>query len=206
MTTETGIIPDELFARIPELAEEAKEVFADHIQARHELYIQRREKRLSYVPAFLGHGRAGKDTVAEYLRDNYVVDYSGSVSEFVNPLVAHSLGLDEETSFTHRHKNRAFWKEYCNELRRTDPSFLVRMCLAEGDMIVGIRGINELTASVEEGVIDHTWWVENPRVPNDPTLEYDADACDFVIRNAGTLEELYERLDKIATVYGYLHK
>lgn len=194
------VTPDQ---RLPDMVDKAREKFRDVITKRLQQYAERRKTRKLKVAAFLGPGRAGKDEAANWLRTNFDVAYSGSVSEFVCPLIAYSLGKSESAVYKSRHQDRMFWFEYCNELRRYDPAFLVKMCLANGDIIAGIRAAAELEACVSEGVIDVTFWVDNPRVDPDPTLEYCIDDCDYVIRNATHKLDYYRRLRKLAGMLGF---
>ena len=189
---------DQLREKLPEIVRDAAEAKKDYITENLELYVQRREKRTVPVLAFLGHGRAGKDEGALWLRANFDVEYSASTSQIVCPLVAHSMGLGEREVFSSRHQDRMFWKDFCNEFRRDDPTILVKMCLARGDVIVGIRGATELDACVAESVIDVSLWIENPRVDPDPTVDFTIDDCDFVLRNATHKFDYYRRLRKLA--------
>ena len=152
------------------------------------------------IPAlgFCGHGRAGKDLASAWLSANYNLRYSGSISKIIAPLVAYSTNRTVDEAFTDRHNDRMYWFEYCNELRRQDPTFLVKLTLGLNDMVAGIRGDIELEACRAEGVIDCAIWVENDRVPIDPTLEYGADDCDIVIRNCGPKLTYFRRLRSLA--------
>ena len=189
---------DQLHEKIDVLVETAREKFKDHIARGLKAYRRRKAKRGIPVSAFLGPGRAGKDEASIWLSTNFQVDYSGSVSEFVCPLIAYALGRGEREVYDSRHDDRMFWYQFCNGLRRYDPAFLVKMCLAEGDIIAGIRGAAELEACMAQGVIDVSFWIDNPRVDTDPTLEYLIDDCDFVIRNANNKLDYYRRLRKLA--------
>lgn len=195
-TNEPVIIPDDYLERLPALVQSAKSRFADHIEQRLKKYETRKKKRKYPVVALLGHGRCGKDLGALWAADNYAIEYSGSVSEFVAPLIAHAVDQDEDEVYHARHANRMFWKEFCNELRRHDPTFLVKMCLAEGDMVAGIRAATELEACLYD-VFDLAVWVDNPRVDNDPTLEFTMDDCDISVRNASSKLDYFGRLRRL---------
>lgn len=190
------------YERIPQLAEEAMEAYKQEIlQAAAQCEI-RRQQRGFPVLALVGPSRAGKDFGAEFLQGNYDVEYSGSMSKIISPLVAKALGKSVEEVYATRHTDKQFWFEFCNALRAKSPELLVRWSLARGDIVVGVRASAELEAAVAERLVDLTVFIDNPRVPEDPTLEYDASDCDLVLPNhAGKLEYL-RRLRKLAGLLG----
>jgi len=155
------------------------------------------------IIAFCGHGRSGKDLAAKWLSGTYGVRYVGSVSHAVSPLIAESLGMSREEAFESRHDDRMYWFEWCNALRRDDPALLVKLTLAENDMVAGIRGDVELHACKAQGVIDLAIWVDNPRVEKDPTVEFSVDDCDLVIRNSGGRLSYFNRLKLLCDYLGF---
>lgn len=163
-----------------------------------EKYAARKKERQVPVIAFCGMGRAGKDLGAEWLGTNYCVQYGGSLSQIVCPLVAVSLDLSEEECFAQRHQDRDYWYRWCNHLRAQDPTLLARMLLAQADIVVGIRAAIELEACVAEGVIDLSLWVDNPRVDPDPTVEYGPADCQLTVVNAGTKVLYFDKLRALA--------
>lgn len=150
------------------------------------------------VLAFVGHGRSGKDTCCEWLRDNTFLRFAGGCSYTVLPHVARALGLTTEEAWATRHDNRMFWYEWCNEYRREDPARIVRECLAHSDVVCGVRDGVELRAARDEGLVDVIVWVDRA-VPADPTVAFTADDADLVLRNHGSLDDLYRRLRRLAT-------
>jgi len=149
------------------------------------------------VLALCGYGRAGKDYSAKYLCSLTAMQYGGSTSSVVAPLIANALNQPVDQTFAERHDNRMFWFEFCNALRLHDPSMLARMNLGSGDMVVGIRSEVELHACVSQGVVDYTVWVDNPRAELDPTVEYGQEDCHLTVSNCGSRLQLFEKLDKL---------
>lgn len=149
------------------------------------------------ILAFLGYGRCGKDLGAEWLGTNYQVNYAGSTSNVVNPLIAAALDMSEADSFQTRHDNRVYWYNFCNELRRNDPTLLVRMLLAKGDVVVGIRGGLELDSALNAGLIDLSLWVDRPDIAVDVTVDFDKTDCDVVILNDGTKASYFAKLRRL---------
>ena len=157
------------------------------------------KKRLLIV----GHGRSGKDTAAEILHGAGLT-YAGSLSWFALPFMAKRLKQPLQIAWERRHEHRMAWYHGCNELRREDPLFLVRLALAEANVVTGLRDIAEITAAKEENLFDEILWVERNGTPIDPTLTYGKEQCSDVVFNNGTLAEFKENLLAWATVKGFL--
>lgn len=147
--------------------------------------------------AIRGPGRCGKDTAARWLATHTPLRLGRTTSEIIAPHVAARLGLTVEEAFARRHENRPLWFEVGNELRSPDPTYLVRECMKEGEIVVGLRNSDEVKAARAEGLIDLFVWVER-EVPADPTQTFGPDLCDIVISNNGTLDEFHGRLRALA--------
>lgn len=152
--------------------------------------------------AILGHGRAGKDTAADFLDDHTPLRYAGSTSEFLCPFVAAKLGISEAEAFARRHEDRQLWYDTGNELRRDDPLFLVRRVLAAGDLIVGLRDAEEVARLPEVGV-DLRIWIHRD-VPADPTCKFGPEDCDVVVHNTHPTDPtpMLRRLRRLVVAMG----
>lgn len=191
---------------ISQLVASNESAFRDLIDQKLQIYEQQqlrtREHKIP-VLAFCGYGRAGKDLAAAWLSQNYpAVRYVGSISHAVAPLVAIACGTTTEEAFATRHNNREFWFRFCNCLRRSDPTLLGKLTLAENDVLAGIRSDTELEALRSSGVVDLTIWVENPRVKFDTTVEYTYADCDISIVNDGTKHTYFTKLRSLARMLG----
>ena len=144
--------------------------------------------------AFCGYGRAGKDTAGKYLARVSPLRYAGSMSWHGKAYVAQRLGLCEQEAWDTRHDRRQEWKDLLNEFRAGDPTRLVRLTLEHGDIVPGIREPYEIVEGKKEGLLTHTVWVHNPRVPVDFTTSYGPELCDLVVTNDGTVEEFHGKL------------
>lgn len=161
---------------IPAAVERTCKKFADHIAnclTLADLRKSNHEEAGTFPIAVVGHGRAGKDTIAEMLGKLTGLTYGGSMSRTVLPLVADSLGLLPEEAWPTRHEQRRYWYEWCNEFRKDDPALIAKMLLGTADFVVGIRDKVELEACIEQGLFRHFVWVDRPNLPKDPTLTYD---------------------------------
>lgn len=191
-------MPDYLDRNVEKDVDKALKHEKDYISVLLQDSLKRRSRRIAPTLAFCGHGRAGKDLGAEWLGHNYHIDYGGSLSEIVCPLIACALNKPPAECFNTRHNDRDYWYRFCNILRKDDPTLLCKMLLAKADIIVGIRGAIELEACAAEGLVDLSIWVENPRVEKDPTLEYTAHDCDIVVPNAGSKLAYFSKLRRLA--------
>lgn len=147
--------------------------------------------------AICGPGRSGKDTAANWFARHTHLRFGRSTSEIIAPYAAERLGRPVDVAFAHRHQNRVFWFNVGNELRATDPAFLVRECLKGGEIVVGMRNRSEVLAVRSERLVDLVVWIDRD-VPTDPTMEFGPAECDVIVQNRGTLDEFEDRLAALA--------
>lgn len=170
--------------------------------------------------AFCGHGRAGKDTAGEIvgtwsINDDLIqpqvfdvptgmtkLRYVGSLSYVALDYMANLLGKSREEAWRSRHEDRMMWKSELDKFRRDDATRLIRMSLAKGEIVVGIRDRVELLGAKRAGILKYSIWVDNPRVKPDPTVTYTPDDCDFVIENKTTTSAYRRNLMKFCEQVG----
>jgi dephospho-CoA kinase len=153
--------------------------------------------------AISGPGRSGKDTVAEMLRDCSTLRYIGGTSWFAKELVRQDLwkryGLSYPTALAcweDRHAHRVEWANAIREHNEKNNCSLYRDCLAEQDILTGVRLEREFYKCQ---IWTSLWlWVERPGIEIDPTQEFAAGRCDLTIVNDGTLEQLRKKVERIA--------
>lgn len=129
--------------------------------------------------AVMGHGNSGKDTVVRMLSGLTKLQPAPSTSAMCAPLVAAIVGEDKDTVWNLRRETRRFWYEFINGLREDDASLALRMCLGCGDVVAGVRSIQEFDVSLSQDVFQYVVWVNRMGIQPDPTLEFDAG---YVIR------------------------
>jgi hypothetical protein len=149
--------------------------------------------------AICGPGRSGKDTAASWLAAHTRLRLGKSTSQVIAPFVASRLGIPIEDAFRRRHEDRGYWFNLGNELRARarDQTVLVREAIKGADIVQGLRNYDEVIASRNERLVDLFLWIERA-VPPDPTMKFGPDQCDVVVRNNGTLGELFDKLEAIA--------
>lgn len=153
----------------------------------------------------IGHGRHGKDTVCEILRDRY--DYSfESSSRFCSKLfifndLKDKYGYsDEEECYEDRHNHRAEWYNAICDYNIPDPARLGREIFQAHDIYCGLRNKKEFHAMKNTGVFDYAIWVDRsdflpPESKDSMSLEQWM--ADFTIDNNGSLEDLKFNIDAL---------
>ena len=119
----------------------------------------------------LGHGRHGKDTVAEILRDTYGVSFESSSKAAMEEFLFDSLrpifnyeSYDE--CYKDRHNHRGLWAALITAYNSKDRTKLAKVILENSDMYVGMRKTEELGACIKENMFDYIFWVHaNERCP-----------------------------------------
>ena len=146
----------------------------------------------------IGHGRHGKDTVCEILRDKY--DYSfESSSRFCSKLFIYDMlkdkygYTDEEQCYADRHNHRAEWYDAICDYNVPDAARLGREIFAEHDIYCGLRNKREFFAMQNTGVFDYCIWVDrSEHLPpeNKNSMSLEQWMSDFTLDNNGTIADL----------------
>ncbi|UPT53071.1 deoxynucleoside monophosphate kinase [Synechococcus phage Yong-M3-232] len=149
----------------------------------------------------LGHGRHGKDTVAEYLRDRHGIAFRSSslflAETVVRPaLVAHGLVYDTlDACYEDRVNHRCLWRDIILAYNGNDKARLAKAILAVSDCYVGMRSIEEYRAA--RRLFDAVMWVDAAArgMPEDPSLTIGFEPDMILIDNNGSLDETYRQVD-----------
>ena len=146
----------------------------------------------------IGHGRHGKDTVCEILRDNYGFSFESS-SQFCSKLFIYDMLKDkygystEEECYADRHNHRAEWYDAICDYNKGDGARLGRAIFAEHDIYCGLRNKREFFAMKNTGVFDYCIWVDrSDHLPPEPkdSMSLEQWMADFTIDNNTDLSEL----------------
>lgn len=153
----------------------------------------------------IGHGRHGKDTVCEILRDEYNYSFESS-SRFCSKLfIFTSLKdnyeyADEEQCYVDRHNHRAEWYDAICAYNVPDASRLGKEIFAAHDIYCGLRNKREFHAMKNTGVFDYAVWVDRSNhLPQEDfsSMSLEPWMADFTIDNNGSLEELHFNIDQL---------
>lgn len=159
----------------------------------------------------VGHGRHGKDTVAEILKEKYHLSFRSS-SEFCAEHVVFPILKDQynyktvEECFLDRHSHRSEWYDliasYCEE----DAAKLGREIFVSSDIYCGLRNKREFHALKNGKHFDVSVWVDrsNHLPPEDASSNnIEPWMADYIIDNNGTLDQLrtevYRLFERLTT-------
>lgn len=153
----------------------------------------------------IGHGRNGKDSVAEWLSRRFGYTFESSshycARRFIYDALRVPLGYSTfEECYADRRNHRATWAALIKSYNAKDPARLAREIYAENDMYVGIRSNLEFEEARNEGLFQLAIWVDaSERIEPESKDSFDIDIskADIVINNNGTEEELYSRLETL---------
>jgi hypothetical protein len=154
----------------------------------------------------IGHGRHGKDTVCEILRDHMGFRFQSSsefcARRFIYQELAPKYGYTSyEQCYADRHNHRAEWFDMIYDYSRNDNSRLGREIFAEYDIYCGLRNKTEFHAMRNTGVFDCCIWVDrSDHLPAEDrsSMNLEPWMADHVIDNNGTLEDLQRNTLELA--------
>lgn len=154
----------------------------------------------------IGHGRHGKDTVCEMLRDNFGFTFCSS-SQFlaervIFPKLAHKYNYDTwQDCFNNRTAHREEWHDLIHSHCGDDLAALGKEIYAENDIYCGLRNKREFHAMRNTGLFDFCIWVDRSDfLPlEDPaSMSLEPWMSDYVIDNNGTLQQLEHAVTQLA--------
>jgi len=153
----------------------------------------------------IGHGRHGKDTVCEILRDKYGYSFDSSSAFcsklFIYDLLKKKYNYDsEEECYADRHNHRTEWYNAISDMNAKDAATLGRAIFAEHDIYCGLRNKREYFAMRNTNVFDYAIWVDRsdylPKESID-SMTLEPWMADFYIDNNGTLKDLEFWVDEL---------
>ena len=157
----------------------------------------------------IGHGRHGKDTVAEIIAEVFNSSFASSsyaaCVHTIFPAIKDKYNYTtHEGCYADRSNHRQEWMDLITKYNTPDKSKLCKQILSENDMYVGMRCPLEYEAS--KHLFNFVVWVDRSAVLNaDPTMQipYDAETM-LLISNNGDLAELkYNVLEKFQFIKFY---
>jgi hypothetical protein len=158
----------------------------------------------------IGHGRHGKDTVCEILRDKYGYSFESS-SAFCSKLFIYEqlkdkYGYDNEAQcYADRHAHRAEWYDAICDYNEIDGARLGREIFKAHDIYCGLRNKREFFAMQNTGVFDYCIWVDrSDHLPPEgsDSMSLKQWMADFTIDNNSNLSNLEFNVDQLID---YLH-
>jgi dephospho-CoA kinase len=153
----------------------------------------------------IGHARHGKDTVASILHEEYKLTFKSSsqaASEiFIYDLLKDKYGYKSpEECFDDRVNHRAEWYNLICDFNKNDRARLAKEIMKTSDIYVGMRDNAEIEECIRQGVFDSVIGVFDPRQPLESPDSFNINLwqkSDFIIPNAGTIEDLRRKIKNI---------
>jgi hypothetical protein len=151
----------------------------------------------------IGHGRHGKDTVCEILRDNYGLQFISSSHFVCNKVIWDDWGVwnytDKTLCYADRGNHRPLWANMISKYNTPDKSRTATEMLAAGyDIYCGMRMRDELEAS--RHLFDKVVWVDRSlRLPAEPSssMELNEQDATHILDNNGALQDLKHSVAKL---------
>ena len=113
----------------------------------------------------IGHGRHGKDTIAEMITELMGLQFTSSSLFVAKEVIWDFWGKDRyptfEAMYDDRSNNRKLWADLISAYNTPDKTRTASTMLGRGyDMYVGMRKKDELNACLEAKIFDHIIWVD----------------------------------------------
>ncbi|MDZ7883032.1 MAG: hypothetical protein U5N53_09005 [Mycobacterium sp.] len=161
----------------------------------------------------VGHGRHGKDTAAEILRDTFGATFVSSswfmAEKVIYPFFERTQPgryASAQACYDDRANERATWFNLIAESNAADLTTLGRAIFDEYDLYVGNRNAREFHALRNAGVFDVSIWIDaterleyrEPRT----SLTIEPWMCDFVVDNNGSQADLGRNIASLMGALG----
>jgi hypothetical protein len=154
----------------------------------------------------IGHGRHGKDTVCELLRDRYQFVFRSSsdfcAERFIYLALRDKYGYNSYSQcYEDRHNHRTEWFDMIHDYCKDDYARLGREIFRENHIYCGLRNKAEFHAMRNTGVFDYCIWVDrSDHLPLEDrsSMNLDIWMADYVIDNNSTLDTLKRSVNDLA--------
>lgn len=145
--------------------------------------------------------RWGKDTMAEYLRDNYNLKFASSSQKaldvFLYDVLKNKYNLkynSRQEAFEDRVNHRPIWKDEISNFNDPNPYKLASIIMEDNDIYVGMRDPKELSRDIFDLVV----WVDSSKrlkEESSDSMLMKEEMADYVIDNNSSIENFYKNID-----------
>lgn len=155
----------------------------------------------------IGHGRHGKDTACEILRDDWGLTFESSSrfcsKRFIFDELKDKYGYEtEEECYADRHNHRAEWFDMICGFNDPDLAALGKEIYKVHDIYCGIRNKREFHSLRNCGAFNYAVWIDrSDHVPLEDTdsMNLEPWMADFIVDNNGTLDQLKFNISQLMT-------
>lgn len=156
----------------------------------------------------IGHGRHGKDTLAEIFARDYGMTFKASsmaASEiFIYDVLKDTYGYrTPEECFADRGNHRKEWYDLICLYNEHDKAKLAKSIMTTSNCYVGMRDKLEIDECLRQGVFDLVIWVDaSSRLPKEPKDSFNitTKSADILISNNGTFEEFEIKARRLGNI------
>jgi hypothetical protein len=153
----------------------------------------------------IGHGRHGKDTFCEILRDYHGYKFISSSEFCLHETIWDNWGRrrykTKEDCYQGRHFHRATWANMISEYNRVDKTKTASTMFYRGyDIYCGMRRRDELEACNDAQTFEHVVWVDRSDhlPPEDASsMELTEKDATVVVDNNGSMRDLWLTVDDL---------
>lgn len=159
----------------------------------------------------IGHGRHGKDTVAEILAEHFDFSFMSSSMAAAKIFIFDKLKSKYsyktfEECYEDRANHREEWYNLITDYNIKDRTRLAKSILEECDCYVGMRNPDELEESKKQEIFDLIIWVDaSERLPEESkaSMGVTKDMADLIIDNNKTVEQLTSKVIKLGKLLNF---
>lgn len=149
----------------------------------------------------IGHGRHGKDTVAQIIKYEIGLDFESSsmmaAKIFIYDELKNKFNYSSfEECYEDRHSHRSLWHDLICDYNKEDKSRLAKDIMKENSIYVGMRSNEELNKCKENNIFNLVIGVFDSEKPLEDSSSFDIDIfkqSDFII-TTGDLDKTTEKV------------
>lgn len=161
----------------------------------------------------VGHGRHGKDSMAEILNQEFGLKFKSSSQAaaeiFIYDELKEKYGYKTpEECFEDRVNHRAEWHQLICDYNLEDKARLAKGILQYADCYVGMRDYREIKECINQDLFDLIVWVDgSKRLPLEGSDSFNIDPsdADIIVDNNGTFEEFRNRVIRLGKALTKTH-
>jgi hypothetical protein len=156
----------------------------------------------------IGHGRHGKDTLAEIFNRDYGMKFKASsmaASEiFIYNVLKDKYGYNSpDECLNDRSNHRKEWYDLICSYNLRDKARLAKDIMTTSNCYVGMRDRDEIDECMKQGVFDLVIWVDaSNRLPKESKDSFNITkkSADILISNNGTIEEFEIKASRLGKI------
>jgi len=185
--------------------ESGKDVFASILKQRLPSLAYKYPTSYYCIEPFFKEIEEGLWTTEKLNEAGYSTERLRNEGDYDTEVIGYYPGqfTDKMEFYASRRTFRWIWGHWVNVYNCSSPDKirLYRDAIEAGEQLfVGLRKIDEYD-SFRRHFSTFSIWIQRDGVKYDPTQEYGADKCDFIVQNNGTIEELRKKVNSMLNFF-----